>query len=231
MHAHTPTPAANPRPSTSPTCQAGAATGGNGGARPGQQFGAVPATGTAIGQQLPHPVKILTRLSIRMAQEHGQRQRHPGSVQPLCRTLSSARVFEGAFYPRAIFDNYLRRVPGASPPTRCWRSAARPCGATWNGTKVRGFLIAGPAGGERAQRRAHALIGNRIAINQIELHIPGHLSGGRVTGHLRRQPRTAVHRELGTHQLRLRSCMKTCRRRCWPGWGSLSNRKTAPTGR
>lgn len=117
--------------------------------------------------------KILTRLSIRAAHSavDGAASNTPPSrfAQP----LSNARVFEGAFYPRKIFDEYMAQVPGATLS----HAILSICGET-----MRRYL---ERQGEMADSSlqallevnvrnagAHALIGNRIAINQIELHTP-----------------------------------------------------------
>ena len=125
--------------------------------------------------------KILTRLSIRvahnMAEGDAAGEGHSRFAQP----LSSARVFEGAFYPREVFDNYLRRVPGAT----LTHAVLAICGEAMrrylerHGELTDSSLQALLEVNVR-NAGAHALAGNRLAINQIELHIPVTFPVGRL---------------------------------------------------
>ncbi len=125
--------------------------------------------------------KILTRLSIRMAQDMAESDAAREQPSRFAQRLSPARVFEGAFYPRAIFDNYLRRVPGAT----LTHAVLAICGEAmrlyldrhgeFNDASLQALLEVNVR-----NAGAHALIGNRIAINQIELHTPVSYPVGRL---------------------------------------------------
>ena len=85
--------------------------------------------------------------------------------------LGQSRVFEGAFYSRELLDRYVALVPGAS----LTHAILAICGET-----MRLYLDGhGELGEEQLKglleinvrnAGAHALIGNHIAINQVELH-------------------------------------------------------------
>ena len=115
--------------------------------------------------------KIATQLTIRMAQGAVEGESSGGAVSRFSRPLTTARVFDGAFYPREIIENYARIVPGATMT----HAILAICGEA-----MRLYL---DHHGERGEAPlsallevnvrnagAHALVGNRIAINQIELH-------------------------------------------------------------
>ena len=114
--------------------------------------------------------KIATRLSIRMAQDAVD-----GDVtgSRFAKPVSAARVFEGTFYSRKIIEDYLGLVPGATST----HAILAICGEA-----MRLYLKKHDELGETPLRAllevnvrnagAHALVGNRIAINQIELHTP-----------------------------------------------------------
>jgi hypothetical protein len=112
-----------------------------------------------------------------MAEGDGTRESLTRFSQP----LTSARVFEGAFYPREVFDNYLRRVPGATlthavlaiAGEAMRRYLERHGELTDNSLQALLEVNVRNAG-------AHALVGNRLAINQIELHIPVTFPVGRL---------------------------------------------------
>jgi len=125
--------------------------------------------------------KILTRLSIRIARDMAESDAAREQPSRFAQRLSPARVFEGAFYPRAIFDNYLRRVPGAT----LTHAVLAICGEAmrlyldrhgeFNDASLQALLEVNVR-----NAGAHALIGNRIAINQIELHTPVSYPVGRL---------------------------------------------------
>jgi hypothetical protein len=87
--------------------------------------------------------------------------------------LSAARVFEGAFFPRKVIEDYSQLVPGASTT----HAIMAICGEA-----MRRYLEKHGEMGKAPLRAllqvnvrnagAHALAGNRIALNQIELHTP-----------------------------------------------------------
>jgi WS/DGAT/MGAT family acyltransferase len=114
--------------------------------------------------------KIATRMSIRMAQEAVEGE-PAGLVNRFSEPLSSARVFEGSFYPRQLIEDYMRLVPGASSS----HAVLSICGEA-----MRLYLEKHGEMPEASLRAllevnvrnagAHALVGNRIAINQVELH-------------------------------------------------------------
>ena len=115
--------------------------------------------------------KFATRLSIRMAQDAVEGELSSSASNRFANPLSSARVFEGTFYPRKIIEDYARLVPGATTS----HAILAICGET-----MRHYLEQHQELGDTTLRAllevnvrnagAHALIGNRIAINQIELH-------------------------------------------------------------
>jgi WS/DGAT/MGAT family acyltransferase len=118
--------------------------------------------------------KIATRLSIRVARNVVEGDNPDGAPSRFAQELTAARVFEGAFYPSGLIDDYCRAVPGA---TRTHAVLAI-CGeAMRRYLEHHGEL--GPNASLQAllevnvrNAGAHALVGNRIAINQIELHTP-----------------------------------------------------------
>ena len=117
--------------------------------------------------------KILTRLSIRLAQNAVEGEGPGTTSSRFARPLSAARVFEGAFYPRQLIEDYARAVPGATTT----HAILAICGEAMrrylehHGEATDGSLQALLEVNVR-NAGAHALIGNRLAINQIELHTP-----------------------------------------------------------
>lgn len=117
--------------------------------------------------------KIATRLSIRLAQDAVESETANSPPGRFAQPLTPARVFEGGFYPRALIEDYLREVPGATTT----HAVLAICGEA-----MRRYLERhGEMGDSSLQALlevnvrnagAHALVGNRIAINQIELHTP-----------------------------------------------------------
>jgi WS/DGAT/MGAT family acyltransferase len=117
--------------------------------------------------------KIVTRLSIRLAHRAVEGDAGNSPAARFSQPLSTARVFEGAFYPRQLFEDYLREVPGAT----LTHAVLAICGET-----MRRYLERHGEMGESSLQAllevnvrnagAHALVGNRIAINQIDLHTP-----------------------------------------------------------
>ena len=115
--------------------------------------------------------KIVTRLSIRLAQQAVEREDGDRPSSRFSAPLGSARVFEGAFYPRSLMEDYIRLVPGAS----ITHAALAICGEAMSlnlekhGELGEGSLTALLEVNVR-NAGAHAMVGNRIAINQVELH-------------------------------------------------------------
>jgi WS/DGAT/MGAT family acyltransferase len=115
--------------------------------------------------------KILTRVSIRMAQQAIEGEDVHRSSARFAAPLGTARVFEGGFYPKKLMEDYIRLVPGAS----ITHAALAICGEA-----MRLYLEKHGELGEDSlaallevnvrNAGAHALVGNRIAINQVELH-------------------------------------------------------------
>jgi diacylglycerol O-acyltransferase len=115
--------------------------------------------------------KIVTRMSIRMAQRalEGEDAEQPASR--FAAPLGTARVFEGGFYPRQLVQDYASLVPGAT----ITHAALAICGEA-----MRLYLEKHDELGEAPltallevnvrNAGAHALVGNRIAINQVDLH-------------------------------------------------------------
>jgi WS/DGAT/MGAT family acyltransferase len=172
--------------------------------------------------------KILTRLSIRMAQDMAEGDATKEPPSRFAQTLSSARVFEGAFYPRAIFDNYLRRVPGAT----LTHAVLAICGEAMrlylerhgelNDSSLQALLEVNVR-----NAGAHAMIGNRIAINQIELHIPVSYPVGRLQAiyTANRELQSIENSELTS--FRLRSLYENVPAPLLAWMGRLSNQKNS----
>jgi len=172
--------------------------------------------------------KIMTRLSIRMAQNLADGETTGQPSTRFAQPLGSARVFEGAFYPRRVFDNYLRRVPGATLS----HAFLAVCGEA-----MRRYLQRHGELGEASLQAllevnvrnagAHALVGNRLAINQIELHTQVTFPVGRL------QAIYTANRELHSIEnaeltsFRLRSLYENVPAPLLAWLGSLSNRKNS----
>jgi WS/DGAT/MGAT family acyltransferase len=115
--------------------------------------------------------KILTRISLRMAQDAVEADSAQEIPNRFARPLSAGRVFEGGFYPRELIQDYTSLVPGATV-THAIMSIC--------GEAMRRYLEAHGELGSAPLRAllevnvrnagAHALVGNHIAINQVELH-------------------------------------------------------------
>jgi WS/DGAT/MGAT family acyltransferase len=114
--------------------------------------------------------KIVTRMSIRVAQEAVEGE-HSAAQNRFAAPLSAARVFDGGFYPRQLIEDYRQLVPGASST----HAILSICGEA-----MRLYLEKHGELAEESLRAllqvnvrnasAHAMIGNRVAINQVELH-------------------------------------------------------------
>ena len=117
--------------------------------------------------------KVLARLSIRLAQNAVEGEGPGTTSSRFARPLSAARVFEGAFYPRQLIEDYARAVPGATTT----HAILAICGEAMrrylehHGEATDASLQALLEVNVR-NAGAHALVGNRLAINQIELHTP-----------------------------------------------------------
>ncbi len=137
--------------------------------------------------------RIAARLSIRAAQNAVETDSAAIAGNRFTQPLTQSRVFEGAFFPRKIFDDYLALVEGAT----LTHAALAVCGEA-----MRLYLEHhGELGDAPLQALlqvnvrnagAHALVGNRIAINQIELHSDIIYPEGRL------QAIVAANRELHT---------------------------------
>jgi WS/DGAT/MGAT family acyltransferase len=115
--------------------------------------------------------KIATRLSIRVAQDVAEGEGAGKSASRFAQPLSPSRVFEGGFYARQLLADYIALVPGATETHALLAICSE---------AMRLYL---DKHGETAEEPlqallevnvrnagAHALVGNRIAINQIALH-------------------------------------------------------------
>ena len=115
--------------------------------------------------------RIATRLSIRAAQSAMEQELPAVAGNRFTQPLSQSRVFDGDFFPRKTFDDYLELVEGAT----LTHALLAVCGEA-----MRLYLERHGELGEASLQAllqvnvrnagAHALVGNRIAINQIELH-------------------------------------------------------------
>ena len=118
--------------------------------------------------------KIATRLSIRLARNMVERENSDRATSRFAGELSAARVFEGTFYPRKLIEDYCQAVPGATPT----HAILAICGEAMrrylehHGELAQGASLQALLEVNVRNAGAHALVGNRIAINQIELHTP-----------------------------------------------------------
>jgi WS/DGAT/MGAT family acyltransferase len=115
--------------------------------------------------------KIATRLSIRMAQDAVEGENSGKAASRFAAPLNPARVFEGGFYPRQLIEDYCRLVPGATVT----HAVLAICGEAMRMyLDKHGELEDAPLTAllevNVRNAGAHALVGNRIAINQVELH-------------------------------------------------------------
>lgn len=148
--------------------------------------------------------KIATRLSIRLAQS-AVHENISGPPTRFSQPLSTARVFEGAFYPLAIFEKYLAEVPGATLS----HAVLAICGETMRRyldrhDEMGDFSLEALLEVNVRNAGAHALVGNRIAINQIDLHTPIIFPIGRLQAiyTANRQLQSLENAELTTIRLR-----------------------------
>jgi len=174
--------------------------------------------------------KILTRLSIRAA--HNAVDADASGNNTLSRfaqPLSTSRVFEGSFYPRQLFEDYLREVPGATLS----HAVLAICGET-----MRRYLERHGEMGEGSLQAllevnvrnagAHALIGNRIAINQIELHTPIIFPVGRLQAIFTANPELQSIENAEFTSFRLRSLYENLPAPLLAWLGKMSNRRNSP---
>ncbi len=115
--------------------------------------------------------KITTRMAIRAARSLLEEEQSDTPRSRFAATLSASRVFQGNSYPRQLIEDYTALVPGASPT----HAILAICGEA-----TRRYLEAHGEMGEQSLNAllevnvrnagAHALVGNRIAINQVALH-------------------------------------------------------------
>ncbi len=186
------------RPAHRPPAHGAPAASGNGLAGRGQQLGAIGAPGAAVGQQLPHPVQDTHPPVDSHGAEHGAKDEDRRNTQPLCPATELGARVRRRLLPRGRFSTITcARVPGAT----LTHAILAICGEAMRRYLERHgeFSDASLQALLEVNVRnagAHALVGNRIAINQVELHTPDHLPGGPPAGHLHRQPGTTVHREL-----------------------------------
>ncbi len=115
--------------------------------------------------------RVAARLSIRAARQAVENEAVAESGNRFTQPLTQSRVFDGGFFPRKVFDDYLELVEGAT----LTHGILAVCGEA-----MRLYLERhGELGEESLQALlqvnvrnagAHALVGNRLAINQIDLH-------------------------------------------------------------
>ena len=116
--------------------------------------------------------KILTRVSIRLARNVVESDNPDSPPSRFAQVVSAARVFEGTFYPRSLIEDYCQSVPGSTTT----HAVLAICGeAMRRYLEHHGELRADASLQALLEVNvrnagAHALVGNRIAINQIELH-------------------------------------------------------------
>ena len=173
--------------------------------------------------------KVATRLSIRMAHNAVEPHASGNTLSRFAQPLSTSRVFEGAFYPRKLFDAYLQEVPGATLS----HALLAICGEA-----MRRYLERHGEMGEGSLQAllevnvrnagAHALIGNRIAINQIALHTPIIFPIGRLQAIFtaNRELQSIENAELTS--FRLRSLYENLPAPLLAWLGKMSNRKNSP---
>ena len=115
-------------------------------------------------------MKIGTRMSVNTAQT--MIEGDEAVIAPrFARPLTSARVFDGSFYDRKLLDDYVAQVPGATMS----HALLAVCGEAMrlylkhhgelDGAQLQALLQL-----NLRNAGAHALVGNRIAINQVDLH-------------------------------------------------------------
>ena len=172
--------------------------------------------------------KVLTRLSIKLAQNMAEGDAARDAPSRFAQPLSSARVFEGAFYPRALFDKYLDSVPGAT----LTHALLAVCGEAMRRYLDRHGEMNEPSLQALLEVNvrnagAHALIGNRIAINQIELHIPVTYPVGRLQAiyTAKKELQSIENAELTS--FRLRSLYENVPAPLLAWMGKLSNQKNS----
>lgn len=134
--------------------------------------------------------KIIARLYMRTAQEIIDGEEATASSR-FSRPLSPSRVFEGGFYSLELFQKYCQQVPGATMS----HAVLAVCGEA-----TRRYLAKHQELGAQPLQAllqvnvrnagAHALVGNRIAINQVDLHTQVSYPEGRL------QAIVATNREL-----------------------------------
>ena len=155
---------------------------------------------------LPTLSKILTRLSIRAAgRAIGGDSLSDAPHTRFAMPLTSSRVFEGGFYSRQTLDRYAALVTGAtlthavlaicSEAVRLYLERH----GEWEGAPLTALLAVNVR-----NAGAHALAGNRLAINQVELHTPVEYPEGRLQAICATQPelRSTESAELTSFRLR-----------------------------
>lgn len=116
--------------------------------------------------------RLATGLSLRLARRAVDGQAVLGSPPTrFAHPLGSARVFEGSFYPRRLIDEMAAAVPGATSS----HVLLAICGEAMRAfLELQGELTEVPLQAllmvNVRNAGAHALVGNRIAVNQIALH-------------------------------------------------------------
>ena len=115
--------------------------------------------------------KIIARLSIRALQNMAERGTAAPTDTRFSRALSPSRVFEGAFYSRQQVEDYAATVPGATTTHAvlaiCSEALRRYLDKHGELDDV---TLSALLEVNVRNAGAHALAGNRIAINQIDLH-------------------------------------------------------------
>ena len=156
---------------------------------------------------LPTLAKIVTRLSIRAAgRAVGADSLSDVPVTRFARPLTSSRVFEGGFYSRQTLDGYAGLVPGAtlthallaicSEAVRLYLERH----GEWEGAPLTALLAVNVR-----NAGAHALAGNRLAINQVELHTLVEYPEGRLQAICAAQPELHSTESAELTSFRLRS--------------------------
>ncbi len=116
--------------------------------------------------------KIATRISIRAAHNAVEGESADKIGTRFNQPLTQARVFEGSFYPRRLFEDYASLVNGASVT----HAILSVCGEAMrlylerHGELPDDLSLNALLEVNVRNAGAHALVGNRIALNQIALH-------------------------------------------------------------
>jgi len=177
--------------------------------------------------------RIAAKMSLRAARNVVERERADWeAISRFSQPLSQSRVFEGAFYPRQSLEALMDLVPGAT----LTHALLTVCGEA-----TRRYLDQHDEHGDHSLNAllqvnvrnagAHAMAGNRIAVNQVDLHTAIIFPEGRL------QAMTADQRELHTIEneeltsFRLRSLYENLPAPLLAWLGRTSNSKSSFTHR